>query len=79
LPAFTTRVVPRSLQRFFKLDGRRQQGPRGVRRNAAGERVHPEVVAVMKEVGIDLSKAEPQRLSLELARGRELAGHDGLR
>ena len=37
-----------------------------------GERVHPEVVAVMKEVGIDLSKAEPQRLSLELARGASL-------
>jgi len=38
----------------------------------AGERVHPEVVAVMKEVGIDLSKAQPQRLSLELARGASL-------
>jgi len=38
----------------------------------ADERVHPEVVAVMKEVGIDLSKAQPQRLSLELARGASL-------
>ena len=37
-----------------------------------GERVHPEVVAVMKEVGIDLSKAQPQRLGLELARGASL-------
>ena len=37
-----------------------------------GERVHPEVVAVMKEVGIDLSKAQPQRLSLEPARGASL-------
>jgi len=36
------------------------------------ERVHPEVVAVMKEVGIDLSKAHPQRLDLELARGASL-------
>ena len=37
-----------------------------------GERVHPEVVAVMKEVGIDLSQAQPQRLGLELARGASL-------
>jgi arsenate reductase len=37
-----------------------------------GERVHPEVVAVMKEVGMDLSNAQPQRLSLELARGASL-------
>ena len=34
-----------------------------------GDRVHPEVVAVMKEVGMDLSNAQPQRLSLDLARG----------
>jgi arsenate reductase (thioredoxin) len=34
-----------------------------------GERVHPEVVAVMKEVGIDLSEARPQRLTADLARG----------
>ena len=33
-----------------------------------GERVHPEVIDVMKEVGIDLSKAQPQRLTTELAR-----------
>jgi arsenate reductase len=37
-----------------------------------GERVHPEVVAVMKEVGIDLSNAKPQRLTSELARGAGL-------
>ena len=36
------------------------------------ERVHPEVVAVMKEAGLDLSKAHPQRLDLELARGASL-------
>ena len=30
------------------------------------ERVHPEVVAVMREMGIDLSGARPQRLSDEL-------------
>jgi arsenate reductase len=31
------------------------------------ERVHPEVVATMREVGIDLSGARPQRLTDELA------------
>jgi arsenate reductase len=33
-----------------------------------GERVHPEVVAVMKEVGVDLSNQSPKFLSDELAR-----------
>ena len=32
-----------------------------------GERVHPEVQAVLGEVGIDLSGARPQRLTDELA------------
>jgi arsenate reductase len=32
------------------------------------ERVHPEVVAAMKEVGIDLSRAVPQKLTAGLAR-----------
>jgi arsenate reductase (thioredoxin) len=32
-----------------------------------GETVHPEVVAAMREVGIDLSGARPQRLTDELA------------
>ena len=31
-----------------------------------GERVHPEVVAAMNEVGIDLSSARPQMLTREL-------------
>lgn len=31
------------------------------------ERVHPEVVTVMRELGIDLSGARPQRLTEELA------------
>ena len=30
-------------------------------------RVHPEVLAVMQEVGIDLSAAKPQKLTQELA------------
>jgi len=33
-----------------------------------GERVHPEVVAVMREEGIDLASAKPQFLSEEPAR-----------
>ncbi len=33
-----------------------------------GERLHPEVVTVMREVGVDLSSAKPRRLTPELAR-----------
>jgi arsenate reductase len=36
------------------------------------ERVHPEVQAVMQEVGIDLINAKPQKLTEELARGAQL-------
>ena len=36
------------------------------------EHVHPEVVAVMREVGIDLSGARPTRLTDELAAGAQL-------
>ncbi len=39
---------------------------------APGERVHPEVLAVMSEAGIDLSAARPQRLTDDLARGAQL-------
>ncbi|HZT75870.1 MAG TPA: arsenate reductase ArsC [Vicinamibacterales bacterium] len=34
-----------------------------------GDHVHPEVIAVMREAGIDLSAAVPQRLTPELANG----------
>ncbi|OQW55063.1 MAG: arsenate reductase [Proteobacteria bacterium SG_bin7] len=37
-----------------------------------GKRVHPEVVEVMKEIGIDLSTAKPQRLTDELAAQAQL-------
>lgn len=30
--------------------------------------IHPEVVDIMREIGIDLSKSKPQKLTLELAR-----------
>ena len=39
---------------------------------APGERVHPEVLAVMHEAGIDLSHAKPQKLTEELAKGAQL-------
>ena len=39
---------------------------------APGSRVHPEVVEVMREVGIDLSNASPQKLTADLARGASL-------
>lgn len=37
-----------------------------------GDHVHPEVVAVMREVGVDLSDARPQLLTWELARRSSL-------
>jgi arsenate reductase len=39
---------------------------------APGARVHPEVVEVMREVGVDLSTKEPRLLSDELARSASL-------
>ena len=37
-----------------------------------GMRVHPEVLAAMQEVGIDLSAATPRKLTEELARDAQL-------
>jgi arsenate reductase (thioredoxin) len=37
-----------------------------------GERIHPEVVAVMREVGIDLSGLRPQKLTAALASQAQL-------
>jgi arsenate reductase len=37
-----------------------------------GERVHPEVVAVMREIGIDLSSRTPRKLTEDLARSASL-------
>jgi protein-tyrosine-phosphatase len=37
-----------------------------------GLRVHPEVLAVMQEVGIDLTAARPQKLTEELASNADL-------
>jgi protein-tyrosine-phosphatase len=37
-----------------------------------GERIHPEVQAVMQEVGIDLSNAKPRKLTDEMAKDAQL-------
>src|ERR1700744_5092199 len=37
-----------------------------------GKPVPPEVLEVMREIGIDLSKAQPQKLTEELARNADL-------
>ena len=37
-----------------------------------GLRIHPEVLAVMQEIGIDLSSAKPQKLTEEIARDAQL-------
>src|SRR5262245_6593390 len=37
-----------------------------------GKRIHPEVLAVMQEIGIDLSKTEPTKLTLDLCKGAQL-------
>ena len=37
-----------------------------------GDRVHPEVVQVMREEGIDLREARPQKLTPDLAAGAQL-------
>jgi arsenate reductase len=37
-----------------------------------GPRVHPEVLATMQEIGIDLSQAQPQKLTEALAKDAQL-------
>lgn len=39
---------------------------------APGERVHPEVIEVMGEIGIDLASARPRKLTEDLAREAQL-------
>jgi arsenate reductase (thioredoxin) len=45
-------------------DGRHEARSAGT---TPGDRVHPEVVAVMRELGIDLAGRKPQQLTTELA------------
>jgi protein-tyrosine-phosphatase len=45
-------------------DGRHEAGSAGT---TPAERVHPEVVEVMREIGIDVTRRKPRRLTRELA------------
>ena len=44
-----------------------------------GARVHPVVVEVMQEVGIDLTQQHPRRLTNAISRGEPRFDHDGMR
>ena len=67
-------------QRRAIADGRRvlhsarrpRAGPRALGRTRPVDHVHPEVVAVMREAGIDLSAVHPTRLTEQLAAGAQL-------
>lgn len=71
LPAFTTPAARMAAAWFNKICD-----PRKAKAISAGtqpgERVHPEVVEVMSEEGIDLSAVKPQFLSTDLARSATL-------
>jgi len=51
--------------------GRHSSASAGSEADPAG-RVHPEVVVVMREVGIDIGDERPKRLSTELMEGADL-------
>ena len=51
--------------------GRHEARSAGSRADPEGQ-VHPQVVEVMREVGVDLAGRRPQPLSLELARGADV-------
>jgi protein-tyrosine-phosphatase len=51
------------------VDGRHEVRSAGT---TPGDRVHPEVVAVMRELGIDLAGRKPQRLTTELAQWADI-------
>jgi protein-tyrosine-phosphatase len=57
---------------FFNQLADRQKAEAVSAGTEPGLRVHPEVLAVMQEKGIDLSKAKPQKLTDDLAREAQL-------
>ena len=57
---------------FFNELARREAARAVSAGTQPAERVHPEVVDVMNELGIDLSGAKPQKLTDDLARGAYL-------
>ena len=65
-------------QAFFERDCTTRL-PGRVRRLPPGRQVWPEVVEVMREVGIDLAGSKPKRLIGRDAAARRLGGDDGLR
>jgi len=57
---------------FFNQLADRQKAEAVSAGTEPGSRVHPEVLAVMQEIGIDLSNAKPQKLTDDLAREAQL-------
>jgi arsenate reductase len=57
---------------FFNQLADRQKAEAVSAGTEPGLRVHPEVLAVMREIGIDLGDAKPQKLTEELAREAQL-------
>jgi protein-tyrosine-phosphatase len=57
---------------FFNQLADRQKGEAVSAGTEPGECVHPEVLAAMRELGIDLSSAQPQKLTQELAQDAQL-------
>ena len=57
---------------FFNQLADRQKAQAVSAGTEPGLRVHPEVLAVMEEKGIDLSNAKPQKLTDDLAREAQL-------
>lgn len=57
---------------FFNQLANRQEAEAVSAGTEPGQRVHPEVLTAMQEVGIDLSNAKPQKLTEELAKDAQL-------
>ena len=57
---------------FFNQLADRQKAQAVSAGTEPGLRVHPEVLTVMQEIGIDLSNAKPQKLTEKLARNAQL-------
>jgi protein-tyrosine-phosphatase len=57
---------------FFNLLADPQKAQATSAGTEPGERIHPEVQAVMQEVGIDLSSAKPRRLTEDLVKDATL-------
>lgn len=67
LPAFTTRVVQMSAAFFNQLADTRKARAISAGTQPAAQ-VHPVIVEVMREVGINLATAQPRKLIPELAK-----------